>query len=378
MQYISIAPLVDPINGSVKSELPVYAEDNKENTQLRSQRDYHVIDLAQRFYSLKTITLQGVSNAQNFLATTSHGDYVVSIADITDLKFAQNDHTLSGSEACFSDIIDAVILTNFKQNLEYRWVNRTIVVTNEESSAVTEGWLGRGIERYEYRAAHSKNNTVKYDLEISWGNNLITVQCQHYDNDTIFDYIKGVIDAQSIWINYSRVTEGVREIAQNMNHGEFDSTKYKTLRDKLLAMSKKRSLLNLVLDEVETSLQGLRYHAVTMCLQAWNLDSVKSRLATNLEILESINSQNHKIARSKEQSKVDLFLLTLSILTLTQFLLTFTDLSFSGGVDAIPGQGPYSFGLMNWIRSMGMDAWVSISLVITAITAVIIFRKNGK
>lgn len=377
MRCLAIAPITQKIDESEISGLKKYSEDTFEEIQIKTQADYIVESLHQCIYTLNIPTATTVKLKSSFLVQNNETSCIVVIFDLPENNNSSNTYTVQEVEGNFSEAIESVIDFNFKNlDLSYLWINRTLITTEEGSARIPNGWLGRGIETYKYYNYNSPANEELIEIRTSWGNNIIKSYSTLLNGEILIEYCKGMIDAQFIWIQYKELTEKSRKITKNMNHGDFDTKKYTFLRDELLKTSKKRALLNTILDEVETQLQGIRYHIVTMSLRSWDLDSVKERLYINLEILDSINNQNHNIVRSKEQSKVDNLLLVLSMLTLTQFILMFVDLSYNGGADQIPGNGIFSLGFLEFVRSISADIWVAVSVLLTFSITYIMMRKQ--
>lgn len=377
MKCIAIAPLIDNINDEDVKHLEKHSEDFLDGFQVRNQGEYIVNDLHQCIYNLNKNQNDFNKIGKNFLVRTESASYVISVFDLDLEKIILLDsgYLNRAIEDFCGDVINRVLLDAFpSRKYNYVWVNRTLVSAPEEVESILKGWLGRGIQKYSYFDYEKTADEVSLDFYVSWGNNIICINSGDLTDSLILEFCKGMIDAQLIWINYTELTRMSREITKKMNHGAFDTKKYTYLRDQLLAVYKKRALMNTILDEVETQLQGVRYHVATMSLEAWELDSVKERLAINLDILESINNQNHNIVRSREQSKVDTLLLVLSILTLTQFILMFVDLSYNGGASQVPGDGPLSIGLMGFIRSISADIWIVFSVFITAIITYLMMK----
>lgn len=377
MKCIAIAPLAENVSDEEIKSLEKYSEDSLGGSQVKNQGEYIVNDLHQIIYSLNKNKESIDDVEKNFLVKTKNTSYIISIfsLNLEADDFADSGYLTRAIEDFCGNLINQVLLNAFPNSrYSYVWVNRTLFSSSQEVDSILKGWLGRGVQKHSYFDYERTTDEVSLDFYVSWGNNIICVNSGELTDDLILEFCKGMIDAQLIWINYTELTGMSREITKKMNHGAFDTKKYTYLRDQLLAVYKKRALMNTILDEVETQLQGVRYHVATMSLDAWELDSVRERLAINLEILESINNQNHNIVRSKEQSKVDTLLLVLSILTLTQFILMFVDLSYNGGASQVPGDGPLSMGLMGFIRSISADVWIVFSVFITALITYLMMK----
>lgn len=166
-------------------------------------------------------------------------------------------------------------------------------------------------------------------------------------------------------------------MTRNLAHDETHRQNYKVSARNILDLSVDYSVITLLLDELNIHIQGVRSRVGQNFLESWNINELRDRLKSQLDSLGSINTQKNELRQWDYQKTVDVTLVFLGLLTLTQTLLGIVDATYNGGVNQVPGDGAIDLNIARTIRDVSFDFWLLLSFALTFIVFLLI-RLRGK
>lgn len=264
--------------------------------------------------------------------------------------------------------------------LEVKWVNRTIITNSpQEEDLLPPGWLAEDFKKVDWApTARSGGPAPEVVSHISWGNNKVFSEVDFIKEIDPTEFIRGMIDTQGIWGQSDVLLLKTQNMSHEIIDRKFDREKdYSKYNGFLIDIKERKAFLDLSVDELNLDVQGIRRKVALACYEAWGLETLQERLIGRIQSIDGINSYYHDKFRSENRAWVNKLLLTLSLLTIFQFLLGLVDISFVGDIKNIQsGDGIGHLGVTDFIRSISTDIWMLIFTIVTLLIALVAFQKN--
>lgn len=217
---------------------------------------------------------------------------------------------------------------------ETRWVARCLQIDGIEDLSgppLPELWL------HDSEAADSAVEVLRHDGDVlaGWGNSII-LEPPDAAAPTRLAVRDGTVDAQILWNLLETIDGKLQKISLD------EGIPLKAALLELEGLEEKRLTLHYAFDELDSRIQGPRRRVAEALLSTW---AFRARLRTVDERFADVRSRlTISSARGKEsyQSIVELLLVFIGVLAVSDVFLSAAQLAFSGGVDSVPGDASAS------------------------------------
>ena len=255
---------------------------------------------------------------------------------------------------------------------DMEWVARYALLNSGEIPL--SGWMPSGSQAVDV-AAECGNAAGGVELTLGWGNGV--VQGWNFLNkEQEMLMVRGIIDAQLIWHEASRISETNLQILENIEQLQVKPPRRSV---RLVANSTSENSLmttrhQLLYDEVLMKIQGIRRIACLELLRSWGYDHFNGRIVERISSAESqVNALQERL-NSRYQSAVEKILILLSMLTIVDLALSLISTSFSGSTKERLHVS--AFGVFSWIRESNADIVLLGSIILTLMISLVFVRRR--
>lgn len=260
--------------------------------------------------------------------------------------------------------------------LSFSWVSRTVLADHDDQ--VLDNWLDSDVVERQISASGAGAHRL-LQASFGWGNNAI-VGWARAEGPVEEQVLRGLIDAQTIWVEIEAISARLAEIVHNL----VDDGSRLSRRDYDAHLADIRSLTleiashRLAYDDLLLSVQGPRRAAALSQLESWHYASVAEKVGSRLSDTTAIIEQSKSALDRTYQKVIEIALFALALVTFVDLVLAAISTSYSG-VETPPGEGS-RLGILRWLRSVDPDVLLAAAAgtIVVIISTVLVARMRRR